>query len=183
MRVRQPGAGALIAGNSAVVLLVVMFFGWFQLNGISAEGEVGGVSTGTVEIGGKQLEQAAAEQGKSTSRSAWGAFIWIDVVLGLAVIAGGLVLGLALTGRGESVLGGVAAVATVLGALGAALILFRLISPPELLEVLEDTPTAFGVEVTTHVTRQPAAFVGLLASAGIAYGAWLTLQAHRPQLR
>ncbi len=180
MNASRLGAGERIAGSSAVVLLVVMSFGWFQLEGITAESQVGGVAAGSFEVTGDQLEAAAESSGESTSASAWGAFGLIDLVLLAAALAGLTLAVLALTARGRGVAAGVGAIAAVLGALATALILFRLVSPPDLIDAFGSIPGDFGVKVETDVGPKIPAFIGLAAAFGVAFGGWRALQASAP---
>ena len=169
------GTGTTIAAIAAIVLLVSMFLGWFQLDSISAEGDFGGVPGSDIEFGGDELQAAAESAGEDTKANAWESFSLIDIVLALAVAAA---LALAATRAGTAAVRLPVPLATIvaaLGALGALLILFRIISPPDLLgafgEGVSDT-----VEVETDVGRQLFVFVGLLASLGIAYGGWRAMQ-------
>lgn len=177
MNADRLGPGATIAAVAAIVLLIVMFLGWFQLDGISASAGTDlpeGVPD-TFELSGEDLEALAEEEGEDTSASAWESFAFIDIVLLIAIVAAlGVAIAMA-TGAGGLPSSSLGMVVAALGALGAVLVLFRLISPPDLIE-------AFGggvsddVEVETDVGRQIWSFVGLIAAAGIAYGGWRVMQ-------
>ena len=160
------GTGARIAGGSAVVLLIVMiFFGWFSLDGVTANAGPGA----SISLSGAELEAAAESSGEDTSASAFESFSLIDIVLLLTCVAAvGLVL---MRARGASA--DTAMVATVvagLGGLSVLLILFRIISPPDFLGALgEGIPD--NVDVDTDVGLGIGVFLGLIAAAGITFGA------------
>ncbi len=172
------GPGATIAAVAAIVLLAAMFLAWFKLDGITAEAAIGGASS-TFEVSGEELEALAEEEGESTSRSAWQSFGFIDILLLIAIVAA---LGVAIakaTGAAGGLPSSLGMVVAALGALATLLVLFRLISPPDLVD-------AFGggvsedVDVETDVGRQIGAFIGLIAAAGITYGGWRLMQ-EQPQ--
>ncbi len=136
--------GEKIAGVSAVLLFVFMFFDWF-----TAEVSVsGGGFAGSASAGG----------------SAWDALEVIPIFLVLAIVAG---LGVAVIRLSDAVFEPaipVNAVVAVLGAAAAILILYRIVDPPggggSLAGVSVDVSPAVGI------------FLGLLAAAGIAYGGY-----------
>jgi hypothetical protein len=107
------------------------------------------------EVGGVDI---AGTFGVDTSISAWQAFDFVDIVLFLAVIAAvGLVV---LAAAQSSVQLPVAASALTagLGILATLLVLYRVIDPPS------DLDRSYGL------------FLGLIASAGIAFGGWMAMQ-------
>jgi hypothetical protein len=160
-------AGEKIAGVSALVLILSMFIlGWFSIDGISTEVEGAG-GLGNIEISGDDLGSLAEQSGEDTSGNAWEAFGLIDLVLLVTVLAA---VGVAVArATGNSVPSEAAMVVMGLGALSVLLLLFRVIVPPDL--VPGDLPD--GVEVDVDVSRGIGLFVGLIASAGIAYGGML----------
>ena len=132
--------GEMVAGSSAGVLLIVMFFPWF---GASAEVAGGKISGGNA--------------------NAWQSFSFIDILLFLVIaVTIGLVIARAAGSipselpapPGLIILGG--------GVLALVLIIFRLINTPG-----EDV-VGFGVQV--NVGRKIGIFLGLIAAAGIAFG-------------
>lgn len=159
--------GEKIAGGSALVLILSMFIlGWFSIEGISTEVEGAG-ELGNIEISGDELGTLAESSGEDTSGNAWEAFGLIDLVLLAAVLAAaGVVVARA---TGNSLPAEAATAVMGLGALAALLLLFRVIVPPDL--VPGSLPD--GVEVDVDVGRGIGLFVGLIASAGIAYGGML----------
>jgi uncharacterized membrane protein YhaH (DUF805 family) len=135
--------GEKIAGVSAVLLLVFMFFDWF-----TAEVSVsGGGFIGSASAGG----------------NAWDAMEVIPIFLLLAVLAG---VGVAVIRLSDAVFEpaiSVNAVVAVTGAVAAILILYRIVDPPgggSLGGVSVDVSPAVGI------------FLGLVAAAGIAYGGY-----------
>lgn len=100
--------GEMIAGASAVVLLVVMFFPWY-----GASASVGGFSA-------------------TANRTAWQAFSFIDILLFLVVLVTvGLVVARA-AGQVPALPQPPGLIVAGLGALAVILILFRLIVVPSL---------------------------------------------------
>jgi hypothetical protein len=168
------GTGAAIAALAAIVLLVVMFLNWFQLTGLSAEGSFGEFGDQSIELTEDDLESLAESEGEDTSANAWQSFSLIDILLALAIAAG---IGLAIA-RAAGAAAGVplGAIAAGLGGLATVLILFRLISPPDLIDAFGGAEIPGGVDVETDVGRQLWSFVGLIAAAAIAYGGWRSMQ-------
>ncbi len=161
------GTGEKVAAASALVLLVSMFaLGWYSIDSISVEGPGGGV-----ELSGSDLDDLAEQSGEDTSGNAWEAFGFIDLILLVAIIAA---LGVAVArATGNSVPETAAMAVAGLGAFALLLLLFRLISPPDL--VPGGVPD--GVEFDVSLTRGLGIFVGTLATAGIAYGGYLMMGA------
>jgi hypothetical protein len=147
MDLNRLGTGEKIAGASAIALLLIMFiFKWFGL-------EVSETVGGTVVSG-------------DASENAWGSFSIIDLILFVGVVAAlGLVY---VRASGESVDLPLAAIVAALGILSAVLILFRIISPPDL--GFDDLPDA------VDNTRKIGAYLGLIAAAGVAYGGYRAMQ-------
>lgn len=144
MASRSPGPGELLAGLSGLLLLLAMFLPWFGLNG---RARVPGTDE-VITVGRDNV-------------TAWEAFSGIDVLLALVAVLAGAVLVVALvrTPPPELVL---ATAATA--ALAALLIVFRLIDMPDI--AIEDAG-----DTTYEVGRRIGAFLGLLGTAGIAWGA------------
>ncbi len=147
MDTSRVGRGEMIAAVSAVLLFLFMFiFDWF---GIDASGI-----------------------GLDASRgwNAWQAFDFINIILLITVlVAVGAAL---LTANAQSVNAPVAisAITAGLGILSVLLILFRIISPPDL------DIGGFGLDTGFDVGRKIGVYLGLLASIGIAYGGWQAMQ-------
>lgn len=143
------GRGEMIAAISAIALLLIMFiFKWFGLS-IDTGGLVG--------------------VGASVSANAWQSFGFIDIILFITIL---VAVGLAvMKANQQSVSLPVAASALTagLGILSLVLILFRIISPPDF--------GAGGVDIAgVDTTRKIGVFLGLIATAGVAYGGWLSMQ-------
>jgi len=128
--------GEKIAGISAVLLFIFMFFDWFGVGG---------------DVG-----NAINSFGIDTSINAWGAFDFIDLFLFLTtVVTVGAVVAIAVDAEVDFPL---VSVVAVLGAISFLLVLFRIIDPPG------DLDRKFGV------------FLGLLSTAGIAYGGYRAMR-------
>jgi hypothetical protein len=174
MDTSRVGRGPLIAGVAGVLLLIFMFlFNWFELTGVTAgaEGFEGTIS-------GDQLEALAEEEGEDTAVSGWDSFDlinWVLLLTGIAAIA--LAIAAAM-GAGAALPIPLASIALGLGALSVILILFRIISPPDLIDAFGGEAPE-GVDIETDVGRQIGVFLGLLAAIGVAIGAWLSTQEGR----
>lgn len=101
--------GEKIAGASAVLLFVFMFFDWFTVD-IS-----GGEGLFSVSVGG----------------SAWDALDVIPIVLMIAIIAAIALAVIRLTDADFEPPVSMSAVVAILGAISVLLILYRIISPPD----------------------------------------------------
>ena len=141
------GTGEKIAGGSALLLFIFMFFDWFGV-------EVSGVPgfSGTVPGSGG---------------SAWDALDFIPIVLLVAVLAALVMVGLRLADSAAEPVVPMSTVVTVLGAISVLLILYRIVDPPG--------GESFG-GVTVDTNLQIGIFLGLLAAAGIAYGGYSTMR-------
>ena len=151
MDVNRLSQGEKIAGASAIALILIMFiFDWF---GYKASGGVG-----------------LALNGEFGARNAWGAFSFIDIILFITALAA---LGLAYTsasGQTVSLPVALSAIVTGLGILSVVLILFRIISPPDL------SVGGLSAGNAVDTTRKIGVFLGLLAAAGLTYGGWTAMQ-------
>src|SRR3954467_6753121 len=147
MDVDRLSTGEKIAGVSAVLLFIFMFFDWF-----SAEVSVNsGAFVGSASAGG----------------SAWDALEVIPIFLMLAIIAAVAVAVVRLTDADFEPSISMNAVVAILGALAVILILYRIIDPPgggSIAGVSVDISPAVGI------------FLGLIAAAGIAYGGYRAMQ-------
>lgn len=164
------GRGPLIAGISAVLLLIFMFFSWYGLDSITSSGF--GFEQ---EVTGDQLDDLAGVAGESadTSANAWQAFSFIDLLLFVCIV--GIIAMVIAQFAGASINMPVSpgTIIAGLGILAFLLILFRLIFTPE--PDAGDFAVA-GVDVDVDVSRKIGLFLGLLASIGMAIGGWLTMQ-------
>jgi hypothetical protein len=151
MDVNRLRTGEKVAGISAIALLLIMFiFDWFS---VSISGSAGGFSFGG-SVGG----------------NAWESFGFIDIILFITAIAA---IALAVTSANATELNApvaLSAVVTGLGILSVLLVLFRIISPPDF-----GAPSA--LDDSLDVGRKIGVFLGLIATAGIAYGGWTAMQA------
>jgi hypothetical protein len=143
--------GELIAGISAVLLIIFMFFDWY---GAKASGSIGGVHVSQTASGGAD---------------AWEAFSFIDILLFLlALVTVAIVLLRGLnrmpdTGFPES------AVIAGAGVFAVLLILFRIIDTP-------DAGVGFTGPIHVEITRKVGIFLGLIAAGGMAYGGWRAME-------
>jgi hypothetical protein len=146
MDVNRLSDGEKIAGISAVLLFIFMFFDWFGVkvssSGISAQSVGGG--------------------------NAWDALDVIPIFLILAIIA---VIAMVVVRANDSQITlpvPLSAIATVLSGLGLLLILYRIIDPP-------GADSSFsGIEV--DVTRKLGVYISFLAAAAMTYGSWRAMQ-------
>ena len=148
------GRGALIAGISGVLLFIFMFFGWYGAPDV-------------VDEAVEQAQQAAEALGvdapgieeTDTTVNAWESFDFTDLILFLAVIVSvGLAL-MTLVGASASLPVAGSALTCGIGALAFLFVLYRTIDPP-----------ADGLD------REIGLWLGLLATAGIAFGGYLGMQ-------
>jgi hypothetical protein len=139
--------GEKIAGGSAILLFIFMFFDWF---GVEVSG-VGAFSGSVPGAGG----------------SAWDVLEFIPIVLVVAIIAALVMTGLRLADSPAEPPVPMSTVVTVLGVLSVLLILFRIIDPPSF--------DSFG-GVSVDATLDVGIFLGLIAAAGIAYGGYSTMR-------
>lgn len=133
--------GEKIASVSGLLLFVFMFFKWF---GVS-------VDTGFGSVG--------------AAGNAWDTLDLIRFILLLAILAAvGFPL-LKASGNDLEIPVPPATIITLLGGLSVLLVLFRIISPPDL-----------GADGLVDVGRKLGVFLGLIAAAGIAYGGYTAMQ-------
>ncbi len=139
--------GEKIAGVSAILLFIFMFFDWFSVD----------VSTSA----------GAFSVSASAGGDAWNALEVIPIFLMIAIVAAVGVAVIRLTDAVFEPAISVNAVVAALGGLAVLLILYRIISPP-------DAGSAPGVSV--DVSPEVGIFLGLLAAIGIAYGGYRAMQ-------
>jgi hypothetical protein len=147
MDVDKLSTGEKVAGVSAVLLFIFMFFDWFS-----------------VEVsGGSGVFTASAVAGGN----AWDALDFIPIVLVVTILAALGVAALRLTDAAYEPPISANAVVSVLGGLSALLILYRIIDTPgggSVPGLSVDVSPAFGI------------FLSLLAAIGIAYGGYRAMQ-------
>jgi len=155
-----------VAGISAVVLLILTFaFGWFTVDGFSADAGNGA----SISLSSDDIEAS----GSDASGTAWQVFSIIDIIIFLACLAG---IGLLLTSMSANPLRSTLALATVgLGGLSVLLILFRIISPPDLIGNLGSAIPP-GVDVEVDVGLGIGVFLGLIAAIAVTYGGFLAMR-------
>lgn len=141
------GPGEKIAGGSAILLFIFMFFDWF---GVEVSG-VGGFS-GSVPGGGG---------------SAWDALDFIPIILVITIIAALVMVGLRLADSPYEPSVPMSTIVTALGVISVLLILFRIIDPPSF--------ASFG-GVSVDATLSVGIFLGLIAAGGIAFGGYSTMK-------
>jgi hypothetical protein len=147
MDVDKLSTGEKVAGISAVLLFIFMFFDWFS-----------------VEVsGGSGVFTASAVAGGS----AWDALEFIPIVLVVTILAALGVAALRLTDSTYEPPISANAVVSVLGGLSALLILYRIV----------ETPGGASIPgLSVDVSPTLGIFLGLLAAVGIAYGAYRAMQ-------
>ena len=150
----KPRTGELIAAGSAIVLFIVMFLPWYGSTGLAAD-----VLDQAQELGfASEIDD---------TRSAWESFGFIDIMLLVTII---VAVGSAVaSGLAPNVALPVTASVgtTLLGILATAVVLYRVIDPPD-------------IEGLGEVGRRFWLYLGLLATAGIAYGGWRGIQEEGP---
>jgi hypothetical protein len=139
--------GEIIAAVSAIALLLIMFiFDWFG-------NDFGGAD-------------------------AWQSFSFIDIILFITirVAIGGAVM----AAHAQSVNSPVAisAITTALGVLCVILIIFRIIDPPDFgAGDVVDQANDLGIDTSgVDIGTKIGVWLGLIASAGIAFGGWRAMQ-------
>lgn len=147
MEADRLSTGEKISAASAVLLFVFMFFDWFGV-------EISGVPGFSGDVSG-------------SGGSAWDALDVIPIFLMLAIVAAIGVAVIRLTDADIELPVSLNAVVAALGGFAVLLIVFRIIFPP-------DFGSFGGVEV--DATLKLGIFLGLLASAGIAYGGYSAMR-------
>jgi hypothetical protein len=147
MDVDKLNTGEKIAGVSAILLFIFMFFTWF---GVEVSGS-GGFS-GTVPGAGG---------------SAWDALDFIPIVLVVTIVVALINVFLRLSDSDYEPPVSMNVAVAILGGLSALLVLYRIISPPGF--------GSFG-GVSVDGTLEFGIFLGLLAAAGIAFGGYRGMQ-------
>jgi nitrate/nitrite transporter NarK len=145
-RLDKLGSGEKIAGGSAILLFVFMFFDWF---GVKVSGVPG--FSGSVGGGG----------------SAWDALDVIPIFLVLAIVAALVMVGLRLVDSDSKPPIPPSVIVAALGAIAVLLILYRIVDPP-------NGGTYGGVPVDTNL--QVGIFLGLISAGGIAYGGYSAMR-------
>ena len=120
MDVTRLSHGQKIAGGSAILLFIVMFFSWF----------------GAPD---SELTRFAEAAGVDTSANAWQSFDFIDLVLLLTVIVAVGGAALIASGNAANLPVPASTVTAALGAFSTLLVLYRIIDPPS------DASRKFGV--------------------------------------
>jgi uncharacterized membrane protein YhaH (DUF805 family) len=147
MDVDKLSTGEKIAGVSAILLFIFMFFDWF---------------TAEVSVDSGQFVGSASAGG-----SAWDALDVIPIFLLIAIVAAVAVAVVRLTDAAFEPSVSMNAVVAALGGLAVILILYRIIDPPgggSIAGVSVDINPAVGI------------FLGLISAAGIAYGGYRAMQ-------
>ncbi len=147
MDVDKLNTGEKIAGVSAVLLFIFMFFDWF---GVEISGEEGSISFGSGSGG-----------------NAWDALDFIPIVLVVAIVVALVNVFLRLSDSDYEPPISLNVAVAVLGGIAALLVLYRIISPPSF--------GSFG-GVSADATLEFGIFLGLLASIGIAFGGYKGMQ-------
>jgi hypothetical protein len=147
MDIDKLNTGEKIAGVSAVLLFVFMFFDWF---GVEISGEGGSVSFGSGAGG-----------------SAWDALDFIPIVLVITIAVALINVFLRLSDSDYEPPISMNVAVAVLGGISTLLILFRIIDPPGF--------GTFG-GVSVDATLEFGIFLGLIAAAGIAFGGYKAMQ-------
>jgi hypothetical protein len=148
MDANRLGRGEMIAAVSAVILFIVMFFGWFKF-----PDEVNGVATGV---------DLASAAGVDTSFNAWQSYDFTDLILLVTIIVtiGSAVM--AASAREMALPVASSALVAGLGILSLVFVAWSIIN----------TPSSGPIDLDRGIW----VFVGLILTAGIAYGGWMAMQ-------
>ena len=150
MEPRSPGPGELVAGAGGALLLIATFLPWFGVDS-------------AVQLPGR----AEATTVRGVGVNAWHSFALIDVILLLVAVAALGLVALVFVGlRPARVPLGLAVV--VAGLVCAALVVYRLIEPPDLTTAADTASTETG--------RRLGPFFALLAALGITWGGWRSIE-------
>jgi hypothetical protein len=116
------------------------------------------------------ISAGGAFGGGEASFNAWESFSFIDIVLFITILVA--IGGALMTANAQSVNTPVAisAITTGLAIISLLLILFRIISPPDF------GAGDFGLDDAIDTSRKIGVFLGLIATAGIAYGGWKAME-------
>jgi len=139
--------GEKIAGLSAVLLFVFMFFDWFAAKVSGVPGFSGGV--------------------EENERNAWQALDFIPIILVATIIAVLVLAAIRLSDANFDPVVPMSVIVAVMGGISVLLIIYRVIDPP-------NYTVLAGVE--TEITRKIGLFLGLIAAGGIAYGGYKAME-------
>lgn len=139
--------GERLAGAAGIALLLIMFiFDWYGAKGVS-----GGAN-------------------------AWESFSLVDIILFLTALAG---IGLAVlqgTQRRLDLPVAASVIVTILGVLALILVLYRIIDPPDFGATSVNVPGVGEVDTGLEVTRKIGVYLGLISTAAIALGGYMSMQ-------
>jgi hypothetical protein len=143
--------GEKVSGAAGIALFLIMIlFSWFG-----------------IEIAGFGSPEGA---------NAFQAFGLIDIVLLITVIAAVALPLIALIEARVELPVALSAIVALLGIVSVILVLFRIISPPDL-GIPGSVDVGFGeVDTGADTTRKIGVYLGLLAAIGVAIGGWLAMQ-------
>jgi hypothetical protein len=147
MDIDKLNTGEKVAGVSAVLLFVFMFFDWF---GVEVSGS-GGFTQTVPDAGG----------------SAWDALDFIPIVLVVTIVVALVNVFLRLSDSEYEPPISMNVAVAVLGGLSTLLVLYRIIDPPGF--------GSFG-GISVDATLKFGIFLGLLTAAGIAFGGYRAMQ-------
>ncbi len=141
------GKGEMIAAVSGAALFIIMFLPWFGY-------DLGGPASDVAD----QLGVTVPDIDTSVNFNAWESFGFIDIVLFVTVVVS-VAFGIAAAmARDVALPVAASAIVAGLGILSLVLVAYRLL----------DTPS--------ESSRKFGLFLGLIATAGIAYGGWVGMQ-------
>jgi hypothetical protein len=146
MDVDKLNTGEKIAGVSAVLLFIVMFFDWFG-----------------VEVSGSGFSGSVPGAGGS----AWDALDFIPIVLVVTIVVALINAFLRLSDSDYEPPISMNVAVAVLGGLSTLLVLFRIVDPPGF--------GSYG-GVSVDATLEFGIFLGLITAAGVAYGGYRAMQ-------
>jgi hypothetical protein len=148
METSRLGRGEMIAAVSAVVLFIVMFLGWFKF-----PDEINGQATG-VDI--------AAAAGVDTTFNAWQSYDFTDLILLLTII---VTIGTTVSAAMAREIALPVAASALVAGLGILSFVFVGWS-------IINTPSSGPIDLDRGIW----VFIGLILTAGIAYGGYVSMQ-------
>jgi hypothetical protein len=151
LHLEKLNTGEGIAGISAIMLFISMFFDWF-----------------VVEIPDSSGVDFFLD---GTGQSAWNSLDFIPIVLAIAIAVTLVVVVLRLSGSPYQIPVRANVVVAILGFISALLIIFRIVDPPSF-----GSFRGFFGAVSAERTVRFGIFLGLLAAAGIAFGGYRAMK-------
>lgn len=164
--------GEVVAGASGALLLAVMSTTWFSFeNADDARRQLEAAQDD--RLLGRELSAVAERAIDAGERNAWEAFTVIDLFLAFAALMALALVVVTVTQRGVAIPVAAGSLTTLVAVFATLLVLFRLLFVPE--AEFGDLSLG-GQQPDVESTRALGVYLGLLATAGIAAGGWLSMR-------